>query len=384
VADQGLHILLADAHSHGGGQVTYVTSLARELARMGHRVTIACRPGSVLVDAGKAAGAEVLPEFQFRGGVRLMGLAHDLSAARRFLRAHKPDIVHVNGSQDHWTFAVANGRARARQTLIRTRHNTNTVSPNLPNRRLNRHWTHYQIVVCDVVRKDLAMQRTFDARRMVTVHNGVDAEVFQPDVIARSRIREEFGFEDQHIVLGIAARLVHAKGHTYFFKAAAQLAKSFPDMRLLVLGRGPLEGELKQLVVTLGIVGITRFAGFRDDVAQCITAFDVGVQPSVDCDTSSFSLKEQMAAEIPVIASDYGGLKEIVSDGVEGFIVPANTVVPLASAIRRLMDSSELRRRMGVAGRRRVLREFTVQTFAGRTLKVYEKALKMRRERTPY
>ena len=381
---EGLHILLADAHSHGGGQVTYVTSLARELVRSGHRVTIACRRDSVLVAAAQEAGAAALDVFEFRRGFHLMSISHDLSQARRFLRAEKPDVVHVNGSQDHWIFGAANGGGRRRTCLIRTRHNTNTVKPNLPNRRLNRKWTHYQIVVCDVVRKDLAIQRTFDARRMLTVHNGVDVEVYKPDVIARSRAREEFGYEEHHVVCGIAARLVPAKGHEFFFKAVAQLMKSYPDMRLLVLGRGPLETQLKQLAVSLGIESITQFAGFRTDVAQCVTAFDIGVQPSIDCDTSSFSLKEQMATEIPVIASDYGGLKEIVSDGVEGFIVPAHTIVPLASAIRRVIDSADLRRRMGVAGRRRVLREFTVQTFAERTLRVYEKALKMHRERTPY
>ena len=74
----------------------------------------------------------------------------------------------------------------------------------------------------------------------------------------------------------------------------------------------------------------------------CVQAFDFGAQPSIDCDTSSFSMKEQMAAGIPIIASDYGGLTEIIDDGVEGIIVPHGTVSPLAEALRRLAADPEL------------------------------------------
>ena len=64
-------------------------------------------------------------------------------------------------------------------------------------------------------------------------------------------------------------------------------------------------------------------------MARCTQAFDIGIQPSIDCDTSSFSMKEQMAAEKPVIASDYGGLVEIITDGAEGLVAPTGTVEPL-------------------------------------------------------
>ena len=81
-----LHVLLADPHLQGGGQVRYVSSLARELTRFGHTVTIACRPGSVLEEAARTAGCAALPVFQFRGGVRPASWANDLRQAVRFIR----------------------------------------------------------------------------------------------------------------------------------------------------------------------------------------------------------------------------------------------------------------------------------------------------------
>ena len=380
-ADAPLHILMTDPHLQGGGQVRYLTNLARELLRLGHRVTFGCRPGSVLADQGRKLGCGVDDRFPFRGGVRPRSWAQDLRAVRRFVHNDTPDVIHVNLSQDHWSCGVANRLMGFPVCLLRTRHNTYPVRDTYANRVLNRKWTDYQIVVCDVVRRQLASQPTFDADRLYSIHNGVDADLFRPDSATRGAARKEFGYGSEELVLGIAARLVPAKGHEFLFRAVGKLKAKHPALRVLVLGQGKLEGELKGLAVELGIEKLVTFAGFRDDMAACTQAFDIGVQPSIDCDTSSFSLKEQMATEIPVIASDYGGLSEIVDDGVEGFVVPAGTVDPLAGAVERLAGDEALRRQLGAAGRKRVLRDFTVHVFATRTVGAYRRAIALHRER---
>lgn len=377
-----LKIVIADPHSNGGGQVTYVSSLARQLTQQGHEVIIACRPGSVLAEAAGQIGCRCENTFLFKGGARLLGWAQDLATMRGLLRTTQPHILHVNGSQDHWTGALANRLSGSRACVVRTRHNTYSVKRSLSNRLLNRRWTNFQIVVCDVVRKDLAKHPAFDARRMTTIHNGVDVQLFQRNAARRAEARAEFGYTDEHMVIGIAARLVQAKGHVHLFKALAQIREQYPHARLLVLGQGNLEAELKALAAQLKIADQVLFAGFRNDMDFCVHAMDIGAQPSVDCDTSSFSLKEEMACEIPVVTSNYGGLREIVTDGVEGFVVPVGTVPPLGSALRRLMDAESLRHKMGTAGRRRVLQEFSLEVFAERTVRAYEKALQYHREYT--
>jgi glycosyltransferase involved in cell wall biosynthesis len=376
-----LRIALLDPHLKGGGQVRYLTNLASELVRRGHAVLIGCRRESVLIDSARIAGCEAAPVFSFRGGLRPVAWFNDISAMRKIIRDFRPDIVHVNGSQDHWTAAVANALESRASTLVRTRHNTYKVSDGLANRMLNRRYTDYQIVVCETVRATLAAQRAFDADRMCSIHNGVDAELFAPDAKARAVVRAEYGYGQEHIVCGIAARLTPAKGHEFLFQALAQIRKARPMLRVLVLGQGVLDAQLKELASKLGISNKVTFAGFRNDIHRCVQAFDIGIQPSIDCDTSSFSLKEQMAAETAVIASDYGGLTEIVSDGVEGLIVPAGSADPLAQAMANLSCDSGLRRIMGMRGRERVLREFTVQVFAERTENAYREAIRMASDR---
>lgn len=379
-----LRIVLTDPHSQGGGQRTYLAHLMQRFRGMGHHVTMCCRPGSMLAGAAAEAECEVLDRFNFPRGFKPPGLAADLRRMVRLIRLEQPDILHVNNSQDHWLVAAANRWLGRPATLLRTRHNTYPVKDSWPNRVLNRRWTDYQIVVCHAVRRDLMKLRSFDPGRMCTVHNGVDSARFAPAPETRARMRALFGYAEKDVVAGIAARLVKAKGHEFLLRAVAQIADSYPDLRLLILGTGVLEEDLKRLAEALGVMDRVQFAGQRDDIAECVQAMDIGVQPSIGTDTSSFSLKEQMAAGKPVIASDYGGLTEIVSDGVEGLVVPAGTVNPLAAAMRRLIDSPESRAKMGAAGRARVDREFSLDHFAARTLEAYHKAIELHRESTAH
>jgi len=379
--DERLNILLLDPHMGGGGQVRYVASLTERFTAWGHRVTIGCKANSVLAARGAQAGGSIVDRFEYRRGLRLAAWLRDISLLRQLISTDRFDVVHVNGSQDHWVAAFTRLLGGLPAPIIRTRHNTYRVPVHAANRFLNRRLTDYQICVCEEVRRDLAALSVFDATRMCAIHNGVDPEQYQPDADARASARAEFGYQEEHFVFGIAARLNKAKGHEYLLRAAALLHEDFAQMRVLLLGEGELETPLRALAQELGIASIVKFAGFRNDMARCTQAFDAGVLPSIDCDTSSFSLKEEMAAGKPIVCSDYGGLKEIVTDGVEGLVVPAGTHEPLARAMRRLLQEPALNKDFGAAGRARVEREFSLDAFASRTLDVYRKAIEIRHAR---
>ncbi|MDZ4861193.1 MAG: glycosyltransferase [Candidatus Hydrogenedentes bacterium] len=376
-----MRVLITDPHLKGGGQVRYVIELARRLTLLGHQVTVGCKTGSVLTAMARDAGAQAYNVFQYRGGARPAAWCHDIRALRQFIRKNQPDVIHANGSQDHWVSALANQWLGHPVCMVRSRHNTYSVGENWANRKLNREWTDYQIAVCKAVFDLRAGRPVFDSKRMCVVHNGVDPELFRPNADVRAQARAEFGYGNDHVVVGIAARLAEAKGHRFLFEAAAQLQNAFPNLRLLVLGQGVLEQSLKDHARDLAIEGITHFAGFRNDIGACMQAFDIGVQPSIDCEASSFSVLEQMATEIPIVTSDHGGTKEIVRDGIDGFVVPQGTVEPLAGALSKLVEDAELRHRFGASARQRVIEEFTLDLLAKRTLKAYADALAIARNR---
>ncbi len=130
----------------------------------------------------------------------------------------------------------------------------------------------------------------------------------------------------------------------------------------------------------LGISDKIVFAGYRKDMAYCTQSFDIAVLPSIDCDTSSFSLKEAMAEGKPIIESDYGGLPEIINDGIEGKIVPAGKVEPLAQAIKELVKNPDMRKEMGINAQKRAKEMFSTEQFVNKTLQAYYKALEFHRE----
>jgi glycosyltransferase involved in cell wall biosynthesis len=161
------------------------------------------------------------------------------------------------------------------------------------------------------------------------------------------------------------------KGHIHLIKAAAALKDHYPDMVLIFAGIGPNESLLKQQAQDLGLAGSVRFTGFRSDIAEVEAAFDVAVLPSVGCDASSASLKEAMALGVPVIASDIGGARHIINDGVTGIIVRPGQSVDLVSALRALLEDREAARSMAARAREDVARRFSIDRLADQTLDAY-------------
>lgn len=369
-----LKIVLADPHSTGGGQVRYVANLALELSRQGHEVTVSCRRHSLVERLAGGANIRFL-YLEYPRGLKTAAWMRDLRRCTDYLREYRPHVLHVNGSQDHWLFALVNQRLGHCSALVRSRHNTYPVATHLFNRILNRRWTDWQLLVGPALRPIYENHPVFDPARLTVVQNGVDTDRFRPDPEKRRQARLAFGFTDAEIVCGIVARLTPAKGHRYLLEAVARLKEELPALRVLAMGSGELEAELKALADRLGISDRVIFTGYREDTDFCSQAIDFGVQPSVGTEIAPFSVLELMAAEIPMVVSDYGGLPYAVTHGEDGLIVPNGTVDPLVEAVRKLTVDAQFRRTLGERARVRVLRYASLQAFVEGTLAVYRSAL---------
>ncbi len=174
-------------------------------------------------------------------------------------------------------------------------------------------------------------------------------------------------------VAGCVARLEPGKGFDTLLTAAHLLHRSVPDLRVLIVGDHPdpenrrtVQRQIEQLSLTDTVV----LAGWRSDIATCMRAMDVLAHPSR---TESFGqvLIEAFAAGTPVVASDVGGIPEIVTPGQTGELVPAADPGALADAIRKLYDSPELRQEYVAAASVAAQERFTSQLMADRHLQYY-------------
>jgi glycosyltransferase involved in cell wall biosynthesis len=186
----------------------------------------------------------------------------------------------------------------------------------------------------------------------------------------RAEVRRELGLADDDVVAVMVARLAPLKGHDVLLRALARIAPDQPRLRVVLVGDGPLAGELTALAEELGITDRVVFTGLRRDVPRVLQGADMAVLPSLH-EAVPISIIEEMAAGLPIVATDVGGLPDTVSDGEEGVIVPPSDVEALAAALARLGVDDELRRTMGKRGRQRAESEHSIEN----TTRAYERMI---------
>ena len=186
-------------------------------------------------------------------------------------------------------------------------------------------------------------------------------------------VREELGVKG--LMVFTAARLDKVKGVDVLVKAASLLKREGVKATFIVAGEGPLREELERIIREFGLIEEVKLVGFRGDVERLTAACDVAVLPSI-YEPFGMPAAEAGACGKPVVVSDVGGLREIVDDGVTGFVVPRGDYRALAKAIALLLSDQETRERLGRAAREKVMANFTPEKVALRLLKVYLRALR--------
>ena len=207
------------------------------------------------------------------------------------------------------------------------------------------------------------------------VPNGVDLDRFDLPV-AVCALRREFGIPGGAPLLGVVARLEPEKGHRYVIEAMPAILRGAPETWLVIVGEGSLNGELRAQAAALPASAADRivFTGRREDVAAITGDVDVAVLPSLR-EAQGISILEAMARRKPVVASAVGGIPEVLTNGLDGLLVPPADPRALAEACIRLACSPELRTRMGEAGRAAVEARFSLDAMVRQVEAIYDEEL---------
>jgi glycosyltransferase involved in cell wall biosynthesis len=214
------------------------------------------------------------------------------------------------------------------------------------------------------------------AARFAVIPNGVDLARFAlPETPCT--LRDDFGIPCDQVLVGVVARLEQEKGHTHLIAAMPEIVARAPRTWLAIVGDGSLRDALEAQARTLPSVARDRivFTGRRDDIAALTTELDVAVLPSLR-EAQGISILEAMARRKPVVASAVGGIPEVLTDGVDGLLVPPSDPSALARAIVRLARSPSLREAMGEAGYATVRDRFSIDAHVRRIEAVYDEELR--------
>lgn len=274
-------------------------------------------------------------------------------------------------------------RLAPRRILVMSRRSLNNYQRRYPLLAFPEYWLHRRMdAVLGNSKAVVAQLREEGApeERLGLVYNGLDVAQFD-NLQPRAQLRAQIGLGADTLVLVTVAKLFPYKGHADLLNALAAARESLPeDWAALLVGRDDGIGPaLQKQMRDLDLSAHVRWLGERLDVANILGAADIGVHPSHE-EGFSNSILEGMAAGLPMVVTEVGGNTEAVIDGVTGRVVPPQDPDSLGRAILELARDSKLRSDMGGAGRRRVAREFSLESTVDQYRHLYTRLLGARLE----
>jgi glycosyltransferase involved in cell wall biosynthesis len=190
--------------------------------------------------------------------------------------------------------------------------------------------------------------------------------------------REAIGLRPGDFMIVQVARLDPLKDHWTALRAVQRVAGKHPEVRLVLVGGGPEEENIERGIRALGLEKNVRMLGFRADCAPLLQAADIFLLTSLS-EGIPVTVIEAMAAGLPVVSTDVGGLREVVLEGETGLLAPAGDDGALANLIAQLIESPALRRQMGRRGQERAGKLFSQERMHGSYCRVYDEMLAGRR-----
>jgi glycosyltransferase involved in cell wall biosynthesis len=241
---------------------------------------------------------------------------------------------------------------------------------------------HHIIAISDEIKQDLVRKKAAAAAKITVIPNGVEPAEFNPSDAERIPARTALGLPDEGPVIGMVGRLDRLKGADVLIRAVPLIKTKMPTLRVVLIGTGDDEKELKGLAAQQGISDIVLFTGYRSDARRLMHALDLLVLPS-RYEGQSLSLLEAMACGKPVVGANVGGIPGVLVDGVTGLLFPSEDVATLAEAIVKLLSDPQKREIMGLAGRRRIETCFSQATMLERIVSLYNMPACVGRSTTP-
>jgi len=216
--------------------------------------------------------------------------------------------------------------------------------------------------------------KLFPKSKSRVVVNGVDTAVVDRVEVNSTAFRRKLGLGPGDFVATMVARFDPVKGHERLVGMLPELLKKIPSLKIVFAGDGDQRSGTERLVKKLGVSSAVRFLGQRSNVFNIFKVSDAAILPSYH-EGMPLTILEAMACRLPVVGSDVVGIRDLVKDGENGFLVDFDDKVEVIKAFRKLVQSPQLRRRMGERGRRLVEEKFSMEKFVKNTLAVYQESL---------
>ena len=363
-----------------GGIKEHLRLLAENLSPF-YDVLIVCPPEDGLVSSLERAGAEVIP-LNIAGELKPVQDLKNMLLLAGIIKKKRADILHLHGFKAGLLGRLASFTS-LRVPVVLTVHNyiahqeRSSLPPfcfyfaeNILSRRTSR-----IIAVSEALKKNLSDSMGIPDHKIIKIYNGINFEKFSSGGGTNNNhdIPEPKN-SDGISTVGTAARFAPQKGVADLLRAARLVIDKGMRCKFLIAGDGPLRKELEEQVRSSGLQNHVQFLGHVADMPIFLNSLDIFVLPSRS-EGLSVTLLEALAAGKPVVATRVGGVPEIITDGVNGYLVPAQDSYQMAGKIIELLENSKRRNSMSEKGILGVKENFTVQKMIDQTRSLYEELL---------
>ena len=361
-----MRIIQIDRQRGWSGQAQQVFLTARSLHERGHKVLVVCRPASKTGEYAAEEGIEVL-YLPIKGGVGFFFSAVKLIS---FLWRNHYDIIHCHGGRDHLLAVMARLLSPGIK-VVRTKHNLNPVKGGF-GALLQYNWLTHRLTGVSQAACEYLQLAGVPSSKIQRVYSAYDATVVkkqEPD----PETLKGLGIGRNDLVIGTMGRLSSkSKGTVDLLHAAPIILEKLPHARFLLVGK--IVPRIIKLSESIGLQNKIIFAGFRTDVPQVLACMDIYVQPSVK-EALCSAIVQAMAMGKPVVATRVGGIPELVVDGQTGLLCEAENPENLAQNIIKLANQPELRHQMGLRGRERAIKHFSLDHMIDKIENIYRNVI---------
>ena len=304
-----------------------------------------------------------------------MNSRSDLKAIMRIRKATKSakaDIIHVHGTRAGVLARLA--AIGLDKPIIYTEHlwtkQFRLASPILNGLHSIGYWfldlfTTTTVAVSGAVQDFLIANGVTREEKIQVIYNGITATKLEADTFNRAD-------EDFRIVT--IGTLNHNKGIQYLIKALPKVVKEFPNIKLDIVGDGPYKKELVAEIKRSKLEKVVKFDGFVEDIREHLTKFDVYIQPSLS-ESFGLAIVEAMSVGLPVIATNTGGIPEVVVEGKTGLLVEPANPEALSEAILKILRDPEKSKIMGETGRKLAADKFDIEKMVKKLERLYEETI---------
>ncbi|MBM7622951.1 glycosyltransferase [Sporohalobacter salinus] len=360
-------ILFLNSCVEWGGGEKWTFETAHELDKRGYEVIVGSVAESELYQKAEKAGltTKVVP---VKGSLSVLNLSK-LFSFIKYLKREKIDIIFLNLSQD-LKFGAICGKLAGVDKIIYRRGSAIPIK--------DRFYTKFLLEDCvtDIIANSKSTKETIlkntaqwlSEDKIEIVYNGLKIDKIESNR-SGTDIKKEFGIADDEILIGNVGRLSKQKGHKYLVEAVKIISEKIDNFKVLVVGKGELEAEIKKQVKSLGVEDYIIFTGFRSDVYNIIRQVDFLLHTAL-WEGFGFVIAEAMAVEKPVVSTDVSNIDEIMIDGKTGYLAESKNPADIADKTIKMINTDR-KEKMGRIGKEIIEDKFAFNSMINQIEELY-------------